>query len=386
MAMKILLAHRFLPGRFGALAAALAARGDACVFIHAEGSAAPPDGVRAVRFQPTRPLDLGDDSRMRPLETAVLDGEAAFHAARALAAEGFRPDAIVAQGGFGPVLHLAEAFRGAPVLGAFEWFDASPATRAQLRLELAACRRGMVESEFQLASFPPEFRAKLEVVRGAIDTALWAPARGRAALREELGIPRDAELLAHCGPIFQPHRGCDTMLAALALLQARRPGLHAFLLGEESGLYMSPPTGGEERRDAMRRALASLDRSRLRVATGCTAEFRRTALQASDAMINLADAFPVSQSLLEAMSCGVPVIGSDTMPVREVLADGETGVLAPFSSAAAVAAAVERVLDDREFGAALGRAARRQAVLRHGLARQVARQVELVDELAGGRR
>ena len=384
MALKILFAHRFLPGRFGALATALAARGDACVFLHAEGTDAPA-GVRGVRFQPTRPLDLGDDSRMRPLETAVLDGEAAFHAARGLAAEGFRPDVIVAQGGFGPGLHLAEAFRGVPVLGAFEWFEAGPAMRAQLRLELAACRRGMVESAFQLEGFPAEFRPKLEIVHAGIDTGLWAPSRGRAALRAELGVPRDGELLVHCGPIFQAHRGCDTMLAALALLLARRPALQVCLVGERSGLYAAPPAGNEERRAAMRAALASLDRSRLRVATGSTAEFRLAALQASDVVINLADGFPVSHSLLEAMACAVPVVGSDTPPVREFIEDGATGVLAPFADPAAVAGAVERVLDDRDLGAGLGRAARRQVVLRNGLARQVARKIELVEELAGAR-
>ena len=120
--MKLLFAHRVLPGGFGALSAALAARGDDCVFLHAEGQAAP-RGVRAMRALPARPSDAAEPGRDRVRETAVLEGEAAFRAARALAAEGFRPDAIIVQGGLGPGLHLAEAFRGVPLLGAFEWFD-----------------------------------------------------------------------------------------------------------------------------------------------------------------------------------------------------------------------------------------------------------------------
>lgn len=381
--MKILLVHRFLPGRFGALAQALSERGDSCVFLHAEGDEAPP-GVRSVRFIPSRPADLGDDSRMRPLETAVLDGEAAFRAARSLAAAGFRPDAIVAQGGFGPGLHLAEAFRGVPLLGAFEWFDPDPAARAQLRLELAACRQGLVESRVQLAEFPTAFQSRLRVVHAGIDTRVWAPVRSRGTARAELGLGRDDELLVHAGPIFQPQRGCDTVLEALGLLQQRRPRLQICLVGEAGGLYGPPMAIDGPRRTAMRAGLAALDRARLRVATGCTAEFRRTALQAADATIYYADGCPVSLALLEAMSCAVPIVGSDTAVVREFVVDGQSALLAPFGDAAALTGAVERLFEDRYAAMELARTARRQAVLRHGLAAQVSRQVACLDEMVRG--
>jgi glycosyltransferase involved in cell wall biosynthesis len=381
--VKILLVHRFLPGRFGVLAQALFERGDTCVFLHAEGEEAPP-GVRSVRFIPSRPADLGDDRRMRPLETAVLDGEAAFRAARSLAASGFRPDVIVAQGGFGPGLHLAEAFRGVPLLGAFEWFDPDPAARAQLRLELAACRLGLVESRVQLAEFPAAAQSKLRMVHAGIDTRVWAPVRARGAARAELGLGRDDEVLVHAGPIFQPQRGCDTVLAALGVLQERRPRLQICLVGEAGGLYGPPMAEDAARRAAMRAGLAALDRGRLRVATGCTAEFRRIALQAADATIYFADGCPVSMALLEAMACAVPIVASDTAAVREFLVDGQNALLAPFGDAGSLVGAVERLFEDRYASLEMGRAARRQAVLQHGLPAQVARQIACVDELVRG--
>src|SRR2546426_510520 len=62
--------------------------------------------------------------------------------------------------------------------------------------------------------------------------------------------------------------------------------------------------------------------------------------------------------LLEAMSYGVPVIGSDLGGITDIVTDGETGLLVPPQDSAALAAALERLATDRGLARRLGEAGR----------------------------
>jgi glycosyltransferase involved in cell wall biosynthesis len=60
--------------------------------------------------------------------------------------------------------------------------------------------------------------------------------------------------------------------------------------------------------------------------------------------------------LLEAMSCGTPVVGSDIPAIAEVLDDGRTGLIVPVGDPAQLAQAVRTAWDRREEIGAAGRA------------------------------
>ena len=68
-------------------------------------------------------------------------------------------------------------------------------------------------------------------------------------------------------------------------------------------------------------------------------------------------------SLLEAMACGCPVVGTDVPGIRDLIEHGRTGLLAA-SAAEAIADACQRVLDDPALAARLGAAARETVVER----------------------
>jgi glycosyltransferase involved in cell wall biosynthesis len=88
-----------------------------------------------------------------------------------------------------------------------------------------------------------------------------------------------------------------------------------------------------------------------------------------------------SQSLLEAMALGKPVIASAAGGNPELVTDGVDGLLVPPLDPAAWAAALERVLADAALATRLGEAARRTARERFSLQRTVSRTLELYRSL-----
>jgi glycosyltransferase involved in cell wall biosynthesis len=72
------------------------------------------------------------------------------------------------------------------------------------------------------------------------------------------------------------------------------------------------------------------------------------------------EGFP--RSAMEAAAMGLPTIATDIRGNRQVIADGETGLLVGVRDPAAIAVAVERLVDDAELRSAMAAAARRRAV------------------------
>jgi glycosyltransferase involved in cell wall biosynthesis len=67
----------------------------------------------------------------------------------------------------------------------------------------------------------------------------------------------------------------------------------------------------------------------------------------------------LSSALLEAMSCGKAVVAADGPGVKNVVRDGENGLLVPARRSDEMARAMLRLVESAELANSLGQAARR---------------------------
>ena len=69
----------------------------------------------------------------------------------------------------------------------------------------------------------------------------------------------------------------------------------------------------------------------------------------------------MSNALLEALACGLPIIATDTGGSKELVTDGENGFIVKMKSAADIAEKLERLIQDTELRQRFGEASRRRA-------------------------
>jgi glycosyltransferase involved in cell wall biosynthesis len=244
------------------------------------------------------------------------------------------------------------------------------ARRAQRALDNATarlCARIVAVSESTRAALEEQGypRDRLVVVRNGIDL----PAPEERGLREELGVPGDAFLVACIGRL-SPYKGQLELLEALE----RAPGVHAVLIG------LDHQTGGayRERLEADAHRLGVNGRVRF-------AGYRPGAA----ALLADCDALALPSWIeglplvaLEAMARRKPVVATAVGGTPELVADGETGLLVPPRDVGALAAALSALAADRARAARMGEAGH-ERVAREFSARAMAdRILEIYDELA----
>ncbi len=182
---------------------------------------------------------------------------------------------------------------------------------------------------------------KIRAVGSAIDDIPQTSASARSEARRKIGIPGTARVAGTVGRLdFQ--KAPTHMLAAFARLA---PDVHFVWIGsgplEEKIARIVAAWGISDRFHLLgeRRDVANL-------------------LPAFDvfAMASLYEGLPCS--VVEAMTCGIPVVATAVNAVPEVVIPGRTGLLVPAAKPEQLANAIQHLLDRPELGSRLSTAAR----------------------------
>ena len=385
--MKILLMHPNFPAQFLNLCLALGKHPDfEIVFITAKKEMELP-GIRKVYFESSR----GPHPEMHPylhsVESAVLQGQKVYKAALELKKTGFIPDVILGHSGWGSTLYMKDLFPESALIGYFEWFYHSQGAdmgfipeepvgvEVELRtrtinipflLDLVACDAGISPTQWQFSQFPQEYQHKIWVCHDGVQTERYVPAPGKKICFPDLDIDLSAvdEVVTYVGRGMETYRGFPQFMQAMALVLKRRPHCHVVIVGAERIAYGGKKPDGYTSYKEWALKEVDLDWTRVHF-TGLLPRFRYLeVLQASSVHVYLTVPFVLSWSMLEAMSTGCLLVASDTPPVREILVEGENGLLVDFFDVSAIAAKVEKALTHQQEHAGM-RMAARQTILDH---------------------
>ncbi|HYE37942.1 TIGR03088 family PEP-CTERM/XrtA system glycosyltransferase [Methylocaldum sp.] len=108
-------------------------------------------------------------------------------------------------------------------------------------------------------------------------------------------------------------------------------------------------------------------------------------LRGLDIFVLPSQAEGISNTILEAMATGLPLVATDVGGNPELVVDGVTGILVPKENPEAMATALATYLDDREMVLAHGRAGLKRAKESFSLDGMVDRYLDVYDELLSTR-
>ena len=188
---------------------------------------------------------------------------------------------------------------------------------------------------------------------------------GHDTIADRCGAAPDKRLVGFVGRITSIKRP-DRFVDMARIVSADRHDVEFLIVGDG-------PLG-----DEVRSAVASLP------AVFCVGWRREIApvLVALDVLVLCSDNEGIPLTLIEAAQCGVAVVTTDVGSVRDIVEDGQTGLVTE-TTPEALAAAVTQLLDDPALRAKFGSAGRERALSAFGVETAQRRHRELYLRLVG---
>jgi glycosyltransferase involved in cell wall biosynthesis len=223
---------------------------------------------------------------------------------------------------------------------------------------------GVMKEEFLRLGVDEE---RVVVIHGGVDSEHFTPDNlsGRRRIRAEWAVAEDARLVGFVGRLV-PIKAVDLLLTAASQILHNDPRARFVIVGD------GPLRGSLEEQA---RALGLGDRCHFAGHRTDT----RDVLAALDVLALCSLSEGMSNSLLEAMATGLPVVASAIPANAEVVGDRATGLLFPLGDTRACAHALQALLRDDHLALTMGQRGRERVERNFSLERRVAAELDLYE-------
>lgn len=206
---------------------------------------------------------------------------------------------------------------------------------------------------------------------GAVDLDALDIQIDRRRIRAELGVPERAKLIGVVARM-QPGRRFDLLLEALGRIVQDHSDVRLVLIGRGSQL---------ER--VVRTPARKMGLEAKVIFAGYRVEDYEAVLGAMDLFTYLVPGSDgTCRALLQAAALGLPLVGTRRGAIPEIIMDGQTGLIVP-EQPEVIARTWAGLFDDPEHRREMGRAARRDALIRFRPDRFAARMERFYEEVTG---
>jgi len=253
--------------------------------------------------------------------------------------------------------------------------DADTSAPARIAVEervIRAVDRVIAQCPAEVAELIDDYgapRDKIAVIPSAVNTAVYRPVP-RDEARRRIGLAPDNHVVVYVGRML-PRKDVRNVVRAFALLLRRysEAGLDEMRAYNQTPLLLlvggesvepdpvATPEIGELQRLAAELGVAD----RVRFVGKRQPDVLRDYYSAGDVAVTTPWYEPFGLTPLEAMACGVPVVGSAVGGITYTIADGETGLLVPPRDPASLAGALYDLLEAPDARRRMGAAARARA-------------------------
>ena len=332
---KVLVLHHNFPAQFKNICENLAKNGHQVIFLCQTNHSNKIDSVKCIKLGVPNPSAVGKSNPHITFEPQLKTANQYKKALINLKRQGYYPDIIISHNGWGCGLYSKEIYANAKVISYSEWwfntqckeyfydnneyisYDSKKIEtlferNLPMAQEMAVADHIISPTKWQRDQLPSIFREKSRIIHDGIDTDYFVYNRQW----KQSGMTN----ITYATRGMEPMRGFPEMIKAIKSILMTREKTTLTIAGEDKIFYGAKnPIEGSFGKWAKKILKDEINQGKVKFTGRLSLNHYARLLKISDIHLYFSRPYIASWSLIEAMSSGCCIIGSDVKPVTEIL-------------------------------------------------------------------